>query len=89
MWRLTPSDTADQFNYEVHLTLDGEIALGNIDQNSVDKLTVCLWLQLLAPDYFQMLYQAADDNGTIDVTLTFGQEITLGMFGQTRYDHSI
>ena len=89
MWRLTPSDTADQFNYEVHLTLDGEIALGNLDQNSVDKLTVCLWLQLLAPDYFQMLYQAADDNGTIDVTLTFGQEITLGMFGQTRYDHSI
>ena len=36
-----------------------------------------------------MLYQAADDNEAIDVTLTFGQEITLGMFGQTRYDPSI
>ena len=63
--------------------------MGNLSQKSIAEFTVCLWLQLLGPGYFEILYQAAGDNEAIDVTLTFGQEITLGIFEQTRYDHSI
>ena len=56
-------------------------------QKSIAEFTVCLWLQLLEPDYFEILYQAADDNEAIGVTLTLGREITLKMFGKTRYDY--
>ena len=63
--------------------------MGNLSQKSIDEFTVCLWLQLLeAGHYFEILYEAADDYGTIDIILTLGQEIKLKVFRKTRYDHS-
>ena len=85
----SPSDPVDQFNYEAHLTLDGEITLESVMQQDIPEFTACFWLQLIEPGYFEILYEAPDDNGTINVTLTIGREITIYMFGQTRYGHSI
>ena len=82
------SDTVDPFNYEAHLTLDGEIALESVMQQHISEFTACFWLQLLEPGYFEILYEAPDDNGAIIFTFTIGREITIYMFGQTRYGHS-
>ena len=57
------------------------IALGNFNQEPIVEFTVCLWLQLLEPDNFEIL--------AIDFNLTLGRNITLQTFEKIRYAHSI
>ena len=79
-------DSEDTINYEAELTLSGVISVSSFNRKSIGEFTICLWLQLLQSDYFEIVYMAADHNHELSgVKITIGQKIMLEVFEKSRY----